>query len=182
MDISEHVKVTCLPNARKVASEWRAKLVCSLLDAGLPAGNHPRIATGSHVIALMDDRERADATTDFDKKLAPMMDIIAEHVSLPAPRLLFHCHAGVSRSTAAAYGAIAMLVGKGRETEAFGELLKITHKPWPNRRVVEVFDDFLGLGGALLEPLDDMRARFPMRLEHYRRFNRRRGIISKYQR
>jgi predicted protein tyrosine phosphatase len=177
-DISEIIKVTCLPQAQSVAAAWNARLVVSLLDPDLPQSAHPRILECSHHICLFHDQERRDATIHFAETLAPIVELVAEHLTAKDPRLLIHCHAGVSRSTALAYGAISILHGRGKEEEAFEDLLAITRKPWPNRRVVECIDDILGREGALLVPLDAMRAQFPARIEHYRRFNRRRGLAS----
>jgi predicted protein tyrosine phosphatase len=177
-DISEKIKVTCLPRASSAAAEWQARMVVSLLDPDLPQSAHPKIETCPHHIFLFHDQERQDATGHFSHTLRPVIDLVADHLQGDGPRLLIHCHAGVSRSTALAYGAISMLMGRGEEKRAFESLLEITHKPWPNRRVVECLDEILGRDGALLAPLDAMRARFPRRIDHYRRFNRRRGLVS----
>lgn len=176
--IPERIKVTCLPRASSVATEWQARLVVSLLDPDLPKSAHPNISNCPHHVFLFHDQERQDATGHFAGMLQPVLKLVGDHLSNDNPRLLIHCHAGVSRSTALAYGAISMVLGPGREEEAFENLLNITHKPWPNRRVVECIDDVLGRDGALLAPLDAMRAQFPRRIDHYRRFNRRRGLIS----
>jgi predicted protein tyrosine phosphatase len=181
-DITEQIKVTCLPKAETAASEWRARLVLSLLDPDLPQSAHPMIAHCHHHVFLFHDQERPEATGHFAQTLRPVLETVAEHLESGEPRLLIHCHAGVSRSTALAYGAISMLLGPGLEKMAFEGLLQITRKPWPNRRVVECLDNMLGRNGALLAPLDAMRAEFPMRIEHYRRFNRRRGLVSGRQR
>jgi predicted protein tyrosine phosphatase len=177
-DISELIKVTCLPQAASVAAEWRARLVVSLLDPDLPQSAHPKVELCQHQIFLFHDQERQDATGHFAQTLRPVLELVAAHLASREPRLLIHCHAGVSRSTALAYGAISMLLGPGLENEAFENLLEITRKPWPNRRVVECMDEILGRDGALLAPLDAMRAEHPMRINHYRRFNRRRGLVS----
>ena len=153
-------------------------MVISLLDPDLPQSAHPAITDCRHHIFLLHDQERQDATGHFNEALQPILELVEDHLQGGDPRLLIHCHAGVSRSTALAYGAISMLLGAGLEKEAFENLLRITRKPWPNRRVVECLDEMLGRDGALLAPLDAMRAEFPMRIEHYRRFNRRRGLVS----
>ena len=62
--------------------------------------------------------------------------------------LLIHCHAGVSRSTAAA----AMLMAQhnpGREADAFLALLEIRHQAWPNTRMVDIADRLLGRQGGV---------------------------------
>jgi predicted protein tyrosine phosphatase len=177
-DICEKIKVTCLPRASSAAAEWRARMVVSLLDPDLPQSAHPKIEVCPHHIFLFHDQESQDATSQFVDMLRPVLNLVAGHLDSGEPRLLIHCHAGVSRSTALAYGATSILLGPGRENEAFESLLEITHKPWPNRRVVECLDEMLGRDGALLAPLDAMRAQFPRRIDHYRRFNRRRGLVS----
>lgn len=174
----EEIKVTCLPRAEVESVQWRARLVVSLLDPDLPHSAHPKIEHCPHHVFLFHDQERQDATGHFERTLRPALALITDHLEGSDPRLLIHCHAGVSRSTALAYGAISILLGHGREAEAFEHLMKITRKPWPNRRVVECLDEMLGRNGALLAPLDAMRAAFPTRIDHYRRFNRRRGLAS----
>jgi predicted protein tyrosine phosphatase len=62
--------------------------------------------------------------------------------------LLVHCHAGVSRSTAAA----ALLMAQhnpGRETDAFLALLELRPQAWPNTRMVDIADRLLKRNGAL---------------------------------
>jgi predicted protein tyrosine phosphatase len=89
-------------------------------------------------------------------------------------RLYVHCHAGVSRSTATAYMALACRHGPGREQDAFAELLRMTVKPWPNRSLIAHADELLGRRGRLLEPLDAYRAANPRRIDAYRRLHIRR--------
>jgi predicted protein tyrosine phosphatase len=62
--------------------------------------------------------------------------------------VLVHCHAGVSRSSAAA----ALLMAQhnpGREEDAFLALLEIRPQAWPNTRMVELADGLLQRRGAL---------------------------------
>ncbi len=69
-------------------------------------------------------------------------------VDEPVIHLLVHCHAGVSRSTAAA--AILMAQhNAGREEEAFSALQMVRPRSWPNSRMVAMADLLLGRGGAL---------------------------------
>jgi predicted protein tyrosine phosphatase len=67
-------------------------------------------------------------------------------------RLLIHCHAGVSRSTAVAIILMAR-ENPGREREIFAELVRIRPKSWPNALMVGHADALLGRGGALLAAL-----------------------------
>ena len=69
-----------------------------------------------------------------------------------ATHLLIHCHAGVSRSTAAA--AILMAQhNPGREADAFMALLDLRAQAWPNTRMVQIADRLMGRNGALVEGL-----------------------------
>jgi predicted protein tyrosine phosphatase len=69
-----------------------------------------------------------------------------------ATHLLIHCHAGVSRSTAAA--AILMAQhNAGREADAFMALLDLRAQAWPNTRMVQIADRLMGRNGALIEGL-----------------------------
>jgi len=70
----------------------------------------------------------------------------------PESHVLVHCHAGISRSTAAA--AILMCQhAPGHEEEAFLKLLGMRKHGWPNTRMVEFADDLLKRDGALLRGL-----------------------------
>ncbi|MGH7735484.1 MAG: tyrosine phosphatase family protein [Gemmatimonadales bacterium] len=66
--------------------------------------------------------------------------------------VLVHCHAGVSRSSAAA----ALLMAQhnpGREEDAFMALLELRPQAWPNTRMVELADTLLERQGALAAAL-----------------------------
>lgn len=85
------------------------------------------------------------------------------------PRILVHCYAGASRSTATANMLLcAMNPDLGAERN-FADLLKITNKPWPNRRIVEyaqtLFQQRYGRDMDMLAPLDAYRAQHPNRHE-----------------
>jgi len=67
--------------------------------------------------------------------------------------LLIHCHAGISRSTAAA--AIVLAQHRpGREIEAFRKVVRLRPMAWPNSRMIRLADDLLGRGGRLTSALD----------------------------
>ena len=72
--------------------------------------------------------------------------------ALPDSHVLVHCHAGISRSTAAA--AILMCQhAPGQEEAAFLKLLGMRKHGWPNTRMVEFADTLLERDGALLRGL-----------------------------
>jgi predicted protein tyrosine phosphatase len=64
--------------------------------------------------------------------------------------LLVHCHAGVSRSTAAVALILAQTLPEVSANRIFGEVLRIRPQAWPNVRILEFGDAMLGRRGELL--------------------------------
>ena len=181
-DIHEFFRVSCLPHAADVAETWQAKHVLSLLDPELDDRHLPSIPGANHLIERLRDQENAKATGHFTALIPAIFEKMRPHVEAGQDRILVHCHAGISRSTAFTYAMIAHRAGKGNEQAAFLALLSLVNKPWPNRRIIEILDDHLGHEGKLLEPLDAMRARHPKRADAYERFNEKRGLFDIYAR
>ena len=131
----------------------------------------------SHVLSIIDTHEpRPAALDDFfeiDHELIRFDDIVAEYPGFeactpahiakvlefgervhahPQGTVLVHCHAGISRSTAAA--AILMAQhAPGQEEAAFLKLLGMRKHGWPNTRMVEFADELLKRDGAMLRGL-----------------------------
>jgi predicted protein tyrosine phosphatase len=131
----------------------------------------------SHVLSIIDSHEpRPPALDDFfeiDHALIRFDDVVAEYPGFEActpghiaqvlefgervyatagSHVLVHCHAGVSRSTAAA--AILMCQhAPGLEEAAFLKLLELRKHGWPNTRMVEFADTLLKRDGAMLRGL-----------------------------
>jgi predicted protein tyrosine phosphatase len=79
---------------------------------------------------------------------------LAESLCSSRGRVLIHCEAGVSRSSAAALIMYAHWLGPGREREAIGRVLTQRPIAKPNRRMVELADAILHREGQLLEALE----------------------------
>jgi predicted protein tyrosine phosphatase len=64
--------------------------------------------------------------------------------------LLVHCHAGISRSTA----AMALILAQAMPEQSAEQIIRMVHgireKAWPNLRMIEFGDAKLGRGGALV--------------------------------
>jgi predicted protein tyrosine phosphatase len=131
----------------------------------------------SHVLSIIDTHEPRPAALDdyfeIEHLLIRFDDVVAEypgfeactpqHIATvlefgervhaaPGSHVLVHCHAGISRSTAAA--AILMCQhAPGQEEEAFLKLLGMRKHGWPNTRMVEFADDLLKRDGALMRGL-----------------------------
>jgi predicted protein tyrosine phosphatase len=78
---------------------------------------------------------------------------IAQNLRSFKGKVLIHCEAGVSRSTAAALILYACWLGAGREGEVMRRVLAQRPLAIPNRRMVELADHLLNRDGRLLEAL-----------------------------
>lgn len=77
--------------------------------------------------------------------------ILAFGQELPdGARVLIHCMAGISRSTAAAF-ILACQARPGREAEWLDHIRRIRPQAQPNRLMVVLADELLGAGGRMIE-------------------------------
>ena len=147
-----------------------------------------RDAQVSHVLSILDPEFPAPtAFADYGahKKLELRFDdIIHEEESLTAPQpahvdallafgaglesepganLLVHCHMGISRSTASTALLVAQAAPAMGADEIFAGLLAIRPQIWPNLRIIEIGDQKLGRGGALVA---GVRKLYRRQIEH----------------
>jgi predicted protein tyrosine phosphatase len=131
----------------------RVTHVLSLTDPDCPEPEafaefapHRRLALRFHdIIETMPDR------------LAPSREDVARLLAfgreLQAPRgghLLVHCHAGISRSTAAAVLILAQAQPERPAAAALDAVTRMRPRAWPNLRILEFGDELLGRGGAIV--------------------------------
>lgn len=81
---------------------------------------------------------------------------LAESLRTSAGKVLIHCEAGVSRSTAAALIMYAYWFGAGRESEALERVLEQRPIARPNRLMVSLADQLLGRGGRLMAVVENL--------------------------
>jgi predicted protein tyrosine phosphatase len=149
---------------------------------GIPElGDHCRIGV-SHVLSILDpghpepeafgaygehtrlELRFFDVIEETDDMAAPSRDHVARVLRfgrdmLAAPggcaHLLVHCHAGVSRSTA----ALAMLLAQARPdrpaADAMAAMVRIRPRAWPNLRMIELADGLLNRHGTLVAAARD---------------------------
>jgi predicted protein tyrosine phosphatase len=73
--------------------------------------------------------------------------------------LLIHCHAGISRSTAAMLMILAQARPEEREDVVVDRLVAIRPQAWPNSRMIDFADALLGREGRLLAAVARIYAR-----------------------
>jgi predicted protein tyrosine phosphatase len=127
--------------------------VLSILDPEWPdppafAGfaPHRRLALRFHdVIEPVPDR-LAPSRYDVEQ----LLEFGRELDEPAASHLLVHCHAGVSRSTAAAALILAQAYPERQARDALEAVALMRPRAWPNLRMLEFGDELLGRNGELV--------------------------------
>jgi predicted protein tyrosine phosphatase len=100
----------------------------------------------------------ADVVTEEGATEEDVQHIIhlAEQLQSYHNKVLIHCEAGISQSTATALIIYACWLGPGHEREAMERV--IAQRPYaiPNRRMVKLADSLLQLEGRLLQARDEL--------------------------
>ena len=73
--------------------------------------------------------------------------------------LLIHCHAGISRSTAAMAMILAQASPRKSEDAIVDRLVRIRPQAWPNSRMIAFADELLGRDGRLRAAVNRVYAR-----------------------
>lgn len=127
-----------------------ARRVVTLLASGLRAGLPP--LPGADHLRL----DLSDIAAPRDGHVLPSEGHVADLLAFARGwdrrrPLLIHCHAGVSRSTAAAY-AVACALDPGRDEGAIARALRsASPSATPNPRLVALADAALGRAGRMVE-------------------------------
>ncbi len=94
--------------------------------------------------------------SDAQGLLAFGRDLLAE--PRPERHLLVHCHAGISRSTAAMALILAQAMPEETAEAVIAGVHAIREKAWPNLRLMELGDAALNRGGALVRATHALHA------------------------
>ncbi len=147
------LKIASLRNALRI-QPWATHTI-SLLDPDfLAISQIPEPSVEQQVLrcSFHDIGKEEFAAYFNDPKMAnsqqiqEILDFTAQLKS--TDKLLVHCHAGISRSTAVACG---ILCQHGlTPTEAVKYVLSIREQAFPNQHVIKLFDDILGLEAQLV--------------------------------
>ena len=128
--------------------------VLSILDPEWPVpkafggfGEHAKLELRFHDVIEETPGRVAPERDDVEAILAFGRDLQGEPAA--AARLLVHCHAGVSRSTA----SMALMLAQARPSLPAERILQgvlgIRDKAWPNLRILDLGDALLGRNGTL---------------------------------
>ena len=118
----------------------------------IPAGFEP-CATGIRLEFFDDTGELGPHPWHVEKVID-----VAHEIQRQDGKLLVHCEAGISRSSAAALTVFATWLGAGKEQEAVDRTYAAQPDAWPNNQFVELADELLGRDGALIAAVDEVVA------------------------
>jgi predicted protein tyrosine phosphatase len=127
--------------------------IVSILDPEWPDpaafdkfARHWRLDLRFHDVIEPDPDQVAPSRTDVARLLAfgrELNDRTGSH-------LLVHCHAGVSRSTAAAALILVQMHPTRPASEALDTVARMRPRAWPNLRMLELGDALLGRNGEIV--------------------------------
>lgn len=177
MITGNNLKVTCLQKLNSTCQEWVPDIVFSFIDPGTRLTEYLEYQPAKHFIYELYDQEQSANLEHMASTVKRYMRDISSLETRVGTKLLFHCHAGVSRSTAFVY---IYLYYHG--SNAFSQLLQLTNKPWPNYKICEITEELYFCAGDLTSDLQHYRQQHKNRLRAYRRLNLARGLTSPVKR
>jgi predicted protein tyrosine phosphatase len=121
-------------------------MLVSIGEAHDPAPNGFDTIEARHQFVFADTNGEDGPTFADVERLIDTARTLAER----SGRVVIHCQAGISRSTAAATIFWAVLLGEGREDEAIARVLAAREIAIPNRRMIRIADELLGREGRLV--------------------------------
>jgi predicted protein tyrosine phosphatase len=125
--------------------------VLSILDPGWPEPAAFR-AIGPHLrttLRFHDAIERAPHVVLPQRRHIKAILAFGGNLGGDPGHLLIHCHAGISRSTAAMAMILAQAFAQESEEAIVDRQLLIRPQAWPNSRMVHIADELLGREGRL---------------------------------
>jgi predicted protein tyrosine phosphatase len=149
------IHVCSLARLHETVSTTRASHVVTLLkDISVPLP--PGIQKGNHLVLRIDD-----VVDQMDGYSAPLADHVDQLVSFVrkwdrgAP-MVFHCYAGISRSTAAAFTAVCALNPERDELQIARDMRRLSPIAQPNSRIVALADKVLRREGRMVRAIREI--------------------------
>ncbi len=148
------IHVCSLARLDETVARTGARHIVSLVNAGTPMRLPAGFDSAGHLFLAMNDivAPLAGMTAPGHAHVAAYMEYL-EDWARSGP-LVIHCFAGISRSTAAAYIAVAMLEPSRDEAELALELRARAPSATPNARLVALADDVLGRNGRMVRAIE----------------------------
>jgi len=147
----------------------------SLEDPGTPKRT-PAWFKGPHVQLHFHDVD-TPSEENSSRGVAPAKSHVTEILRMGAScleaatmgpvHLLVHCHAGISRSTAAAFAMTTQALGVEKAMEALEFVLENRPEAFPNLLIVQHADRLLQADGRLLAALQPLRDQFSQAIEDW---------------
>jgi predicted protein tyrosine phosphatase len=142
-----------LSRLHETVTATRASHVVSLMGAGANVDRPPTITAERHLfIGVSDIAEPLEGYVLAGPEHMEQLLAFVRAWGRESP-LVFHCWAGISRSTAAAYIAACALAPERDEAEIALTLRQISPSATPNPRFVALADDILGRQGRMVEAI-----------------------------
>ncbi|MFF7060898.1 hypothetical protein [Pseudomonas sp. NPDC008258] len=177
MITGSNLKVTCLQKLSSACEEWAPDVVFSFVDPGTRITKYLDYQPAKHFIYEIYDQEQSANLEHMASVVKQYMKDISGLEARDGTKILFHCHAGVSRSTAFVYIYLHY-----HGSNAFAKLLQLTNKPWPNYKICEMAENLYFCPGDLTADLQHYRRQYKNRLRAYRCLNLARGLTSPVKR
>lgn len=148
------IKICDLKSAPGLANTWADKTI-SLIDATTPLD----LRFGDvddHLVLKFDDVEDEKFPRFTPPKLEDVRQLLAFTENLEDDtKLLIHCHAGLCRSTAAAF--LVFVQHNVHPVDAMFEIIRQRKMAWPNILIVRLGDIVLEKNGELVFFMNEWR-------------------------
>ncbi|MBE7185701.1 MAG: protein tyrosine phosphatase [Methylobacterium mesophilicum] len=138
----------------RLIAEHRPGALVSLRSPDAALFSPALIPCGRQLHLVMNDiaEDRPGLVSPTEAQVRALLDFMAEWDR--ARPLLIHCYAGISRSTAAAFIAMAALYPGRDEGELAAELRALSPSATPNPYLIRLADALLGRDGRMVHAVE----------------------------
>jgi predicted protein tyrosine phosphatase len=146
--------VCSLARIAETVRETGARSLVTLINVDTLVSRPTEIDADRHLLIGM-----SDITEPLDGHILPAEKHVAQLIAFARAwdrnePLVIHCHAGVSRSTAAAFIIACALAPSRRECDIADAIRRASHTATPNRRMVAIADAMLERGGRMVAAIE----------------------------
>jgi predicted protein tyrosine phosphatase len=154
----------CGSDKRDGMREVTHRIIIANPGASQDSFNGPHLQLWFGDVTSEADAKRCQTKAPSVEDVDAALSFFREAWAVAGSRILISCDYGASRSPALTYVLLADLLGSGRESAAFAQMLEISPEAVPNGMVVRLGDQILARHGALLKPLNDFYAKLTAEL------------------